>query len=593
MADKEKQIKVNNAKFSYSDDSSEASLAIKDISLEVDEGEYVCLIGRNGSGKSTCARLINVLEQPDDGDVYVFGRNTKDEDHFWDIRKNTGCVFQNPDNQIVGTTVEEDVAFGPENLGIANPELRETVEASIKYVGLEKYMLRQSTSLSGGQKQRLAIAGVLAMKPKILILDEATAMLSPKVRDEFLSLVSRLIKERNITVVTITHDMTEAALCDRVYVLNNGTVSLTGTPNEVFADVKKMRSLGLDSPVHARIAYRMLELTGEAFATEKLNTPRKCFDTISRLMSKEPKALVEETKKTNSENLIEIKDLSYSYENDGNYALEGINLEVKKGEILAIVGQSGCGKTTLITHLNAINRATSGTISYNFDDGTILCEKKIGRNQIKKIREKVGLVFQYPEHQLFEESVYKDIAYGPKNMGLSKEEIDKAVNDAVELVGMDKELLEKNPFELSGGQKRRVAIAGVVSMKPEVLVLDEPAAGLDPQGRRDMFKMITHLKEQGLTIVLVSHDMDEVYQYADRVCVMGDGKIVKCDMPECLSEGSVWLRNCGLKQPALVTCLAQICRENHLSDEKRDIVMKARSVKQACDILLGDKNANA
>ena len=211
---KEKAVSVSSVTFRYNVEDPEGQSAVKcalnGISLDIEKGSYVAILGPNGSGKSTLAKIIDLLEMPSEGTVTVLGINGKDEEHFWDIRENCSYVFQNPDNQIVGTIAEEDVAFGPENLGIKNPELRNRVDRALEYVGLTKYAKHQAAHLSGGQKQKLAIAGALAMEPQVLILDESTAMLDPISRNEFLDIVERLHAEKGVTVITITHDMTEA-----------------------------------------------------------------------------------------------------------------------------------------------------------------------------------------------------------------------------------------------------------------------------------------------------------------------------------------------------------------------------------------------
>ena len=293
-------------------------------------------------------------------------------------------------------------------------------------------------------------------------------------------------------------------------------------------------------------------------------------------------------KKTDRETLISVKDLSYRYEDKGPYAIKDIDLEIKKGELLALVGRSGCGKTTLITHLNGIIRPQGkGRIEYRFGDGTFTTSSK---RDIKKIRQKVGLVFQYPEYQLFEDTVYKDVAYGPKKMGFKGEELDKAVREAVKIVGLDESVLDQSPFELSGGQQRRVAMAGVISMKPEVLVLDEPAAGLDPKGRREMFKTINDLKESGTTVVLVTHYMDEAYEHADRICTMKDGMIMGVEEPCRMFEDKEELRRMEIRSPYLRRFLEILSIRLGLDTVSRNNLLKAQSIRQAA-LMIGGADA--
>lgn len=233
--------------------------ALSGLSLEIARGEFVAVLGHNGSGKSSMAKLLNALLLPSAGTVWVLGMDTKDEAHTWDIRQHVGMVFQNPDNQLVATIVEEDVAFGPENLGVPQPEIRKRVDEALLAVHMQDFQLAAPHLLSGGQKQRIAIAGVLAMLPDVIVLDEATAMLDPSGRKEVLETVSALHRDRGITVVWITHEMDEAAKAQRILVMQEGGIVLSGTPREVFSQVEKMRALGLDVPPMTDMAYRLRE----------------------------------------------------------------------------------------------------------------------------------------------------------------------------------------------------------------------------------------------------------------------------------------------------------------------------------------------
>jgi ABC-type cobalt transport system, ATPase component len=242
-------IEFQNVKFSYPVHEEEIpKVILKGISLGIKKGEFVVVIGRNGSGKSTMARLINALLIPLEGTVIVKSMDTKNEENLWEIRRTAGMVFQNPDNQIVATSVEEDIAFAPENLGVPPDQIRQRVDDAMKVVGISEFAKHAPHLLSGGQKQRVAIAGIIAMKPQCIILDESTAMLDPIGRKEVMEVVSKLNKNEGITIVHITHHMDEAALADRVIVIDNGEILLQGTPKEVFSNVEKMKDLGLDVP---------------------------------------------------------------------------------------------------------------------------------------------------------------------------------------------------------------------------------------------------------------------------------------------------------------------------------------------------------
>lgn len=559
---------LDDVSFSYVHMETEVVSALSDVSLSLERGSYTALLGRNGSGKSTMAKLIDVLELPQEGNVLVIGKNTNDESVFWEIRTSCGMVFQNPDNQIVGTTVEEDVAFGPENLGVPTAEIRRRVDEALRYVGLTELSSRQPSQLSGGQKQKLAIAGILAMSPKILLLDESTSMLDPISRDEFLALVDKLVREKHMTVLHITHDMSEACLADHVIVLNHGEVALSGTPGEVFSQVEEVRGLGLDVPVFADLAYTVSERLGLEPDRSILYTRDLALAGIKEMLRNFPQAYaapVPEARssareKSEARTVLQVSHLSHFYERGGAPALDDVSFSVKEGEIFAIIGHSGSGKTTLITHLNGLMRPESGDVFIYPKDGTEPLNAR-KNTDVRRIRRLVGLLFQYPEYQLFEETVRKDIAFGPKKMGLNDAEVGEKVMSAIRLLGLDESILERSPFELSGGQKRRVAFAGVIAMDPDILVLDEPAAGLDPTGRREILEYAARLKDLGKTVIIVSHNMDEAAKYADRILVLKHGKASLPMTPRELFTDEEQLKDLGLAAPEIITCLRELKKE--------------------------------
>ena len=528
-------LTANALKFRY--DPEQPIYALNGVSVGVRRGEFVAVLGANGCGKSTLAKHFNAILLPESGTVLVEGMDTRDEEKIYDIRQKVGMVFQSPDNQIVATVVEEDVAFALENLGVPPEEMRRRVDDAMKMAGIYEYRERAPHNLSGGQKQRVAIAGVVAMRPDCLILDEATAMLDPRGREQVMQTIHRLNKDLGITVVAITHYMEEAAQADRVLVMSQGHVVMEGTPKEVFSQTEKVRALRLDVPQAAELRDELVK-AGIPMPEGIIDTG-ECAQALYELL--------QYRRADAMGSIIKVEHLSY-VNNPGMpnavTALDDVSFEVEEGDFVGIIGATGSGKSTLITHMNGLNKPTSGKI---FIDGRDLWAEP---EKIRDFRFLTGLVFQYPEYQLFEETCYKDIAFGPKNMGLDEAEIDRRVHEAASFVGLDEALLERSPFELSGGQKRRVAVAGVMAMKPRILVLDEPAAGLDPEGRDEILSEVKNYhKKTGTTVLLVSHSMEDIAKYADRVLVMSNKKIAMYDTVEQVFARAPELLALGLSVP--------------------------------------------
>ena len=588
-------ISVAGVSFSYDG----GAHALDGVDLEVREGEFLCILGGNGSGKSTLAKHLNALLVPDAGRVTVDGLDTADADYVYDIRSRVGLVFQNPDDQLVATLVEDDVAFGPENLGAVPAAIARDVETALAEVGLSGFERRETHALSGGQKQRVAIAGVLAMKPKVIVFDEATSMLDPRGRRGLMR-VARDLHDRGLTVVMITHFMEEAAAADRVVVLDRGRVALEGTPDEVLTRTDVLAGLELDVPPACELA---LALRGRGLPVTLTVEEEGLADEVARLLAacdrrgagsasvqadprraggapsasdaapgsttlEVPTAAAVPPRQAGGPLLV-FERVSYSYEpssrerarrlrlkrdardrrvawgGDPNevWALREVDLTVHRGEFLGIAGHTGSGKSTLIQHMNGLIHPQEGRVLV---DGEDLSDRRAAA----RVRSRVGVVFQYPEHQLFASTVFEDVAFGPRNLGLPEDEVDRRVRASLARVGLDaEEVGSKSPFSLSGGQQRRVAFAGVLAMEPEVLVLDEPAAGLDPAARRAFLDLVAALNDQGLTVVMVSHSMEDLARLADRIAVLNEGRIVAVGAPREVFAAADELERIGLGLP--------------------------------------------
>ena len=545
-------IKTENLCFAYTDGTDNV---LENVNIEIHKGGFTAILGHNGSGKSTLAKHFNAINLPLGGKVYIEKMDTADVSRLYDIRSTVGMVFQNPDNQLVATVVEDDVAFAPENMGVPADEIRKRVDECLEAVGMTAYKTHASHLLSGGQKQRVAIAGVLAMEPAYIVLDEPTAMLDPIGRREVMATLKKLNTERGVTVVIITHNMDEAVMADRVIVMDRGRVIKDGTPKEVFADVEGIKAIGLDVPQAADLVYEMKKRGCDINDTVlDIDGAVKSLAPFVKSGTYMPKT---DEKADLGEVIIEVKNASYEYTPDGPFskvALEGVSLEVYKNDFLAVIGHTGSGKSTLLQMMNALEKPTSGEVLVK---GKSTTDKN---TDLREIRRTVGLVFQYPEHQLFEETVRLDIGFSPRNMGLAPDEVEKRISRACEIVGIDEKLLDKSPFELSGGQKRRVAIAGVLAMEPEVLILDEPTAGLDPAGKKKILGRIRKMHDEyGITIVLVSHDMEDVASCAKRVAVLNDGKLYALGTPKEVFAKYEELEKIGVSAPQVTKVTDRLC----------------------------------
>ena len=559
--------------------------ALDGIDLNIEDGEFFCILGGNGSGKSTFAKHLNALLQPDAGTVRINGMDASDPELVYDIRSTAGMVFQNPDDQLVATLVEDDVAFGPENLGVPSAQIAQRVREALKGVGLVGFERHETHALSGGQKQRVALAGVLAMEPRVLILDEASSMLDPRGRKGLMK-VCRALHDRGMTIVMITHVMEEAAEADRVAVFRAGRVAMLGAPEEILTRADELAQLNLDMPASCCLG-RALRAKGVPVCAQvreadmvaeiaRVYAERSGADVAGRPSASDSRVLDHASSAADgmvaSEPVIEISHLSHSYTlsarerrrwrkhsttvgasgkqalwgSDPNspWALRDVSLTVRRGEFLGLAGHTGSGKSTLVQHLNGLIRPQEGSVCAL---GLDLSSKK-GAAAVKA---KVGVVFQYPERQLFAETVAQDVAFGPRNLGLPQDEVVRRVATSLARVGLDLAAIgDKSPFELSGGQQRRVAFAGVLAMEPEVLVLDEPMAGLDPAARRDFLELIDRLHREGLTVVMVSHSMDDLANCCDRIVVMNEGAVFADGTPTQVFAHANELKSIGLGVPA-------------------------------------------
>lgn len=552
MPHTEPHIALENVCFTYPD---AASPALCDVSLAVPAGCHLCVLGANGSGKSTLLQLMGALLVPTRGSVRMFGMDAADPRCALEVRRRAAMVFQDPDDQIVSSSAADDIAFGPENLGLAHEEIVARVCRALDAVGMTAFAGTDPQDLSGGLRQRVALAGALAMEPSALLLDEPTSMLDGGGAAAFM----RCIRERSRTGTTIvhaTHRMDLALMADRVVVLDHGKVAWVGDPRALFTDGTLLRRLGLEAPFVTRARTRLAEggieippsTSLEAFAdglARALAARERPEDGPSRAKTP-PAHAASRTPPAHAPGgeapAIAFEGVSFSYAVAGGrapgrrrrgaagravpWALRDIDLLIPPHGVTAVVGPNGSGKSTLAALACAIGVPSAGTVRV----AGIPSSEPSRRRELHRA---VGLIAQRPERQLFAETVYDDIAFGPRNLGLAEDEVSSRVRGALRAVGLeaDSELLARPPFALSGGQRRSVALAGILAMGQAILVMDEPEAGLDERSRRGFQSLLARLKAQGKTVLLVTHDMDEVARLADRVVLLAGGRIAAQGSP--------------------------------------------------------------
>ena len=553
-------IRVEGLTFSYAG----GKPALCDLSVSIRPGERVAVIGPNGSGKSTLARCLNGLLLPAAGRVEVDGLTTTDPESVHEIRQRLALVFQNPDDQIVSTTVESEIAFGLENLGTPQPAMVDRVEATLADFHLDRYRHHPPHLLSGGEKQRLAVAACVAMQPRYMVLDEPTALLDPTSRREVMALLE-VLHERGVTPIHITQEPAEAARAHRVIVMHAGRITMDGTPAEVFAQTDRLRQLGLRAPFTATLAadLRTSGVDVRAGYLEAEDLEPVLMDLCAGADPNQPDADAGNGGKApaapapEAEAKLSVTDLHFAYEvapGQRLQALAGVDIDIPAASAVAVIGPSGSGKTTLAQHLNGLLKADSGQVCV---DGREIWSAA----DLSSVRAQVGLVFQFPELQLFAETLAEDVAFGPRNLGCDGTTADARVREALDVVGLPiEDYGSRSPLSLSAGERRRAAIAGVLAMQPQVLVLDEPTAGLDPQAARALAAILDHLRSTGRTLILISHDMDLVAELATHVVVMRQGRIALSGPARQVLADVDFGELSGLEPPASVTLMRRLRR---------------------------------
>ncbi len=530
--------------------------ALRDINLKIDSGEFVLLTGPSGCGKTTFCRCLNGLiphfyNGEMKGEITVDGLHTGSQPTY-ELAKRVGLIFQNPDNQIFSLTVEKDVAFGLENLGIGRDKMREEIEWAMDRVEIMPLRERGTHELSGGQKQRLTIASVLAMHPGIIVMDEPTAYLDPVGAERIFNILRTLNNEQGITIILIEHRMDLAVkYCNRIVVFNKGQVVNDGSPRKIFTSDetrligvgiprmvelgRKLRQngVGIDIPLDSDEAFRSLApQLAEGKAQAKL-IPMDLSDVVGEY---------------SHSSIITLRGITYTYYT-GVEALRGVDLNINSGEYVAIMGENGAGKTTMVKHFNGLLRPKMGQVIVDGED--------IAKKSVAAMARKVGLVFQNPDDQLFAEDVEEEISFALRNFGYAEKIIDERVNWALNLLDIER-YKKSSPFILSGGERKRVALASVLAWDPDVLILDEPTVGQDYGQKERLKHFLLQLRTQGKTVVIVTHDVEFVAESQPRIVLMAQGKIVADGSAKKIMTDAKKLKACSVAPPEVTKLFSKL-----------------------------------
>lgn len=532
-------ISIENLTFTYRENEQPA---LRNIRGEIKDGTFIVIMGHGGAGKSTLCCALNGLipnffRGEYQGRVTVKGQEVA-QHKTAEMSRIVGLVLQDFEAQLFSTNVELEMAFGPENHCLPRPEIERRIERYLAFVGLEKLRKREPVSLSGGQKQRLAIGSILALEPKVLVMDETTTDLDPQGREEVLS-VAKSLREEGRTLLLVDHEPEVTAVADQVWLLREGQVVAQGPPSRIMTDVAMLESCGIKVPPTVELFHTMgwpgnpltVERAMALIERHNLAQPRK------RKPGEGPSWSL------NGPSLLQAEGLRFVYPSYNLEALKGIDFAIKEGEFVAILGQNGSGKTTLAKQFNGLFKPTSGRMLVQGRPTT-----EYGHRELARL---VGYVFQNPDHQIFARTVREEIAFTLKALGEDPLTTEKRVAEALEAVALQG-YEERVPFALTKGDRQRVAVASVLAAQPRVLILDEPTTGLDYRHQLGMMEMLKRLNKGGHTIIIITHSMWVAAEYADRTIVMKDGTILSDGPTRAVFADEGLLAKASLRPSSLV-----------------------------------------
>ena len=533
----DKYISFNQFTFQYD---AQAEATLKDISFDIVKGEKVLILGPSGSGKSTLAQCLNgiipnIHKGQAQGQVRIAGQNIFKQS-IYDKSQLVSTVLQDPDGQFIGLTVAEDLAFALENDCANQSEMKDKVALWAERLDLTSLLNHRPQDLSGGQKQRVSLAGVLIDESPILLFDEPLANLDPKSGQETIDLIDKIHKEVGATTIIIEHRLEDVLYrpVDRILLVNDGTLLFNGSPDELLSSTLLLEN-GIREPLYVTVLRQLGFDTRSAQNLSQLDA----LDLSDLVL---PDRVLKDKRDSSSESILKVEGLSVSY-GDNPAIIDDMSFSLKKGERLAIVGKNGAGKSTLAKALCGFV-PSQGKLTYKGQD--------ISQDSIAERSERIGFVLQNPNQMISQTMIFDEVALGLRLRGIEETEVEERVHEVLKTCGLYS--FRKWPISaLSFGQKKRVTIASILVLKPEIIILDEPTAGQDYKTYTDIMNFLDSLQKQGHTIVMITHDMQLMLEYSDRCLVVVEGKIIADDNPVTILNQKDLLESANLKQTSLYT----------------------------------------
>lgn len=545
-------LKLSDLAFTYRD---APKPALDQINYRHRRGEFTVIVGETGAGKSTLCRCLNGLipsftKGRLDGSLQVAGQRESERPQVYELARIVGLVFQDFEAQLFSTNVELETAFALENFAVDRDQMKTRVDRALNRVGLSGFEQRDPASLSGGEKQRLAIASVLAGSPSVVVMDEPTTDLDPVGKRDIFKL-AQVLRNEIEGIILVEHETEHVLSADRILLMHEGRIVQEGPPGEILADPRNVERLGV-RPLQTTVLLSQLGLETDALTIQDAAARIRSAGWRVRESARESLADARRSERPHEspgeppgeprQSVVRVENLVFRY-GDAPPAVDGVSLDIAAGEFVALVGQNGCGKTTLAKHLNGLHVPTEGEVRVLGKSTTDWTLPELGR--------RVGFVFQNPDHQIFANTVRDEVAFGARNYGFSEKEVGERVDDALAETGLSGRDLE-DPFNLTRGERQQLAVASVLATDPEILVLDEPTTGLDYRGQVAILNLVRRLNESGRTVVMITHSMWVVAEYADRCVIMSGGRVVQDgDVRSCFSNPEL-LESLYLEAPEAV-----------------------------------------